>query len=299
MLRINRNDVIYSMSPHNKPVAAADNGAVVVFETYDCFEGQVTSENHHLGAIDWEHINPATGPLYINSAAAGDILKVEILDIKIDAQCAVCEAPSEGITGLVMTDEATKILPVRGENVLFNDKISLPVKPMIGVIGTAPANVSIPTGTPGEHGGNMDCKRIGKGTVLYLPVNVDGALLAMGDLHAIMGDGEVCVCGAEVNGEVTIRVEVLKGCLLPLPFLVTQNKFMTICSEATVDEAAVRCTLKMREFLTNALGMDEHTAGMLLSLCGDVRICQAVDPQKTCRMEVPTFIADSYGYRFP
>ena len=80
---------------------------------------------------------------------------------------------------------------------------------MIGVIGTAPKTESISCGTPGMHGGNMDSKIIGIGSTIYLPVEVPGALLAMGDLHAVMGNGEGSVCGAEVPGEVTVTVEVI------------------------------------------------------------------------------------------
>ena len=84
----------------------------------------------------------------------------------------------------------------------------------------------------------MDCKLIGTGTTLYLPVNCEGALLAMGDLHAVMGDGEVAVCGAEIAGKVTVRVTVVKNALLPTPFLLTEEKAVAIYSAPTLDEAA-------------------------------------------------------------
>ena len=82
---------------------------------------------------------------------------------------------------------------------------------------------SIPCGEPGSHGGNMDCKVITEDASVYLPVNVPGALLAMGDLHAVMGDGEVSVCGVKVPGEVTVTVEVIKGHDLPLPMVTTES----------------------------------------------------------------------------
>ncbi len=298
MVTIPRTNVIYSMSPDNSPAAYAESGEIVIFETLDCFGGQITNEDQHLGGINWERINPATGPLYVYSAEPGDTLRVEIQKIELDCQAAVVEAPDEGITGAELTEEATKIVPVRDGRVYFNDKLSFEISPMIGVIGTAPEKESILTGTPGAHGGNMDCTRIGEGTVLYLPVNVKGALLAMGDMHAIMGDGEVCVCGAEIGGAITVRVTVIKGRKMPLPFLVTKDRFMTICSADTLDIAASDATLAMRGFLISGLGMDIHSAGMLMSLCCDLRICQAVDPQKTCRMEVPVNIAEQYGYCF-
>ncbi len=252
-----------------------------------------------MGGIDWSRINPATGPLYVEGAQPGNTLKVKVLQIELAPHGVVVEAPGEGITGLQATEETTKLVPVRDGRVQFNERLELPICPMIGVIGTAPASERIPTGTPAAHGGNMDCKRIGVGATLYLPVNVPGALLAMGDMHAVMGDGEVCVCGAEFSGRITVEVTALKGAKLPLPFLVSGERFMTIYSDRSLDAAGEGATLGMREFLIDSLGMRPHEAGMLLSLAGDLRVCQAVDPNRTCRMELPLDVARRYGYAFP
>ena len=299
MLRISRDVVVYAMSPDNAPAARVKDGDTILFETQDCFSGQIQKETDQLGTLDWSRINPATGPVYIEGALPGDTLKVEILRIDLAPQAATVESPDSGVTGLAAKEEHTKILPVGEGKVRFNERITLAERAMIGVIGTAPAKVAISTGTPDLHGGNMDCKRIGAGTTLYLPVNVEGALLAMGDLHAVMGDGEVCVCGAEIAGEVTVRVTVVKGAGMPLPFLVTQDAAMAIYSAPGLDAAAEGTTLRMRSFLIDAVGMQPHEAGMLLSLAGDLRICQCVDPNKTCRMEVPLSILDKLGYAFP
>lgn len=296
---ISRERIIYAMSAANEPAARAQDGETLVFETADCFGGQIRRESDKLGAIDWARINPATGPVYVEGAEPGDTLKVEIQKIELDTQAAMVEAPDEGITGCAAADEHTKILPVSGGVVTFSDALHLPVRAMIGVIGTAPAGEAVSTGTPDAHGGNMDCTRIGEGATLYLPVNVPGALLAMGDLHAAMGDGEVCVCGAEIAGRVTVRVSVVKGRPLPTPFLVNSTHAMAIHSAEGLDAAAAGATMRMRDFLIDQAGMQPHEAGMLLSLTGDLRICQAVDPNKTCRMEVPVSVIGDLGYRFP
>jgi len=120
----------------------------------------------------------------------------------------------------------------------------------------------------------------------------------MGDLHAVMGDGEVCVCGAEIAGEVTVRVSVVKGQLIPLPFLVTKEHAMAIYSAEGLDAADEGTTLRMRAFLTDAVRMQPHEAGMLLSVAGNLCICQVVDPEKTCRMELPRTVTKAYGYQF-
>ena len=189
MIVIPRNQAVYSMSPDHPPAARIASGEQVIFETSDCFGCQLTSEEQKVGAIDWERINPATGPLYVEGALPGDVLKVEILDISLADHATAVEMPGEGVYGHLPTKETTRIFPVKDGILTFNDRLTFPVEPMIGVIGVAPAEGSVLTGTPDSHGGNMDCNRICAGSTLYLPVNVPGALLAMGDLHAIMGAG--------------------------------------------------------------------------------------------------------------
>ena len=296
---IKRETAVYAMSPENAPVARVQSGETLIFETADCFGGQIKKPTDRMGALDWSRINPATGPVFVEGAETGDTLKVEILRIALDCQAAMVEAPGEGVTGLAAQEETTKILPIEDGKLAFSERLSLPVRPMIGVIGTAPESGAVATGTPAAHGGNMDCKRIGEGATLYLPVNVEGALLAMGDLHAVMGDGEVCVCGAEIAGEVTVRVSVVKGQPLPLPFLADDRRAMAIYSAEGLGAAAEGATLRMREFLIGYAGMAAHEAGMLLSLAGDLRICQAVDPNKTCRMEIAADILRSLGCVLP
>jgi len=298
MIIIHSDTRIHKMSRCNEPVAKARSGETVRFETLDCFGCQLAREDQLLGGLDWSNINPATGPLFVEGAMPGDVLKVEILKIDLDDHGVMVDAPGEGVTGCAVTEETTKILPVADGKVIFNEKLSFPIKPMIGVIGTAPAGEDVDTGTPGAHGGNMDCTRIGVGATLYLPVNVEGALLAMGDLHALMGDGEVEVCGVEIAGAVTVRVSVVKNCGLPTPFLINESVAAAIFSAETVDEACVGATMAMHGFLKKEVGMNEHEAGMLLSVVGNLRICQIVDPEKTCRMELPRTVMDAYGYEF-
>lgn len=298
MFTIQTNTKIHKMSRDNSPVAYAKSGDIVRFETLDCFGCQIQREDQLLGGLDWNNINPATGPLFVEGAVPGDVLKVEILEIELDDHGVMVDSPGEGVTGSAVTEETTKILPVKNGMVHFNEKLVFPINPMIGVIGTAPAGEGIDTGTPGAHGGNMDCTRIGAGATLYLPVNVEGALLAMGDLHARMGDGEVEVCGVEIAGAVTVRVSVVKNCSLPTPFLVNSEIAAAIFSSETVDEACVGATMAMHTFLMKELGMNEHEAGMLLSVTGNLCICQIVDPEKTCRMEIPVSVTKAYQYTF-
>lgn len=295
-MRIESDRCIFNMSVENEPVAKVSSGDTLVIETCDCFSDQIISEDQTVGTLDWDIINPATGPVYIEGAEPGDILKVEILDINIGDRGVFLTGPNLGTLGHILEEEKIRLVDIEDDKVIFNEKIHIPIEPMIGVIGTAPKGEGISTGTPGEHGGNMDCKRITKGSTLYLPVNVDGALLAIGDLHAVMGDGEVAVCGVEIAGEVTVKVTVLKDFGIPLPMLIDEKRIMTIASAKTLDEASVMATEHMHKFLTDIVGMDLNEAVMLLSAIGDLRICQIVDPLMTVRMELPLWVLEEYDY---
>lgn len=298
MIRIESKFYVNSMDKENAPVEKVKSGDTIVFVTKDCFGGQIQTEDQVMAGLDWSQINPATGPVYVEDAREGDVLKVQILDIEIADKGVMIDGGGEGVMGKMIDEATTKILPIKDGKVIFNDKLSFPVNPMIGVIGTAPKGEGIPTGTPGDHGSNMDCTRIVKGANLYLPVNVDGALLAMGDLHALMGDGEVGVCGVETDGVVTVKIEVLKNCSLPTPFIVDKDYAISVYSAKTADEACEGATINMFKCLMNELHMSDHEAEMLLSVIGNVCICQIVDPEKTARMEVPISVFDAYGYKF-
>lgn len=298
-VRISRDKVFFAFSPALQSVAHVKQGQEVVLETHDCFQGQLKSESDQVGSLDWSHINPATGPVYIEGTKPGDILRVDILEVSVGEQSVMVTIPGEGVLGDMITEMETVILPRAGEKLSFRHEIKLPVRPMIGVIGVAPADGEVPNGTPGPHGGNMDCKLITTGVNLYFTVGVEGALLGAGDLHAAMGDGEVVVCGAESAGEVRLRAEVVDLPGLPTPFLENDEIVAVIAAAPTADEAAAVATHRMASFLTDFAGIPINEAGMLMSLVGELKFCQVVDPLKTVRFEFPRWVLRRYGYRLP
>ena len=161
---------------------------------------------------------------------------------------------------------------------------------MIGVIGTAPAGEPVNTGTPHDHGGNMDTTAITEGSILYLPVNTEGALLAMGDVHATMGDGEIMGSGLEIPAVIEATVEVLKNCDYPLPMVETKDKWITIASRQTMEDATKLALDNMNRFIQSQSDLTFNQAGMLLSLAGDVIASQLVNPNVTMRVELPKSI---------
>ena len=158
--------LIYNMSAKHKPVLSVASGSTLVFETCDCFEDQITSEQTPFQALDWTRINPATGPVFIEGADLGDMLEVKIEKINIRDHGVMVTGPDMGVLGDELTENSIRIVPIRQGKAFFTDNLELPLNPMIGVIGTAPASEDVSCGTPGSHGGNMDCKKITKGAIL-------------------------------------------------------------------------------------------------------------------------------------
>ena len=107
MKRITTDTTVFKMSPNNDPVETINSGEEVVFETYDCFSNTVYKEEHLFSSVSWDVINPATGPLYVKNAVPGDILKVEILDIKIADKGVMTTAPNFGVLGEFIPEEKT------------------------------------------------------------------------------------------------------------------------------------------------------------------------------------------------
>ena len=177
-------------------------------KTNDCFFGQ-TSEAQDIHAIDMSKVNLATGPIYVEGAEQV-IYKVEVLDIEVDSH--VMHFTREGLLENRVAKPHNRVMPVKDGRVQFGDLL-IPIKPMIGVIGLAPSHAEgeWPTDTPWKHGGNMDTTDIAKGSALFLRVSLSGAVLALGDCHALMAI-EV-ESRDETAAEVTLRVD-LTGCAL-------------------------------------------------------------------------------------
>ena len=299
MIVIGRDKVSEVLVKGVEPAAVCDSGETVVFETRDCYDDGVVSEERPLGDKECPLENPATGPLYVRGALAGDVLKVEILDIEPRSWGVMRCSPVAGVFREDFDRRIAKIFELKNGETVFDERVTLKLDTMIGVIGTAPAGEGVTTDTPDSHGGNMDCRKIVKGSVLYLPVDVEGALLSMGDLHGLMGDGEVMICGLETGGRVTVRVSVVKDCCLPAPFLYCRGDVMTIQSARTLDEAGDMAAKAMKNFVREAAGKDDFEAGMLMSLLSNMVVCQVVDPLKTVRVEFPLKVLEAYGHRLP
>ena len=291
MKRIPRNNVVYSFSPDNPPVERAKPGDTVVFETLDALGGQVRDEATPINRIDWNRVNPATGPLYVEGAEPGDTLVVRIKRIAVSDTGVILVVPGYGALPEAEFEPRVRLVRVSGGRVLFRG-IGIEARPMIGTIGVAPPEGRVPTGDLGRHGGNMDAAVVGEGATLYLPVFVEGALLALGDLHAVQGDGEVCVAAAEVSGEVEVELGLVKRRSPPWPLVEFGDRVAVLVAGGTLDEAVEEATRVAVAALMRSRGLDFADAYMLASLVVDLRINQVVDPKKGVRAEIPKRYVD-------
>lgn len=266
-------DYIYCFSKDNKPLAYCEDGDVVKFYTKDCFNEQVTHDSEEELVLDEEHTNPATGPLYINGAKENDVLKVEILDIKV-AQTGVVSMCDNDYPLGHNSNTRTRIINIKDGYAYFND-LCWPIDTMIGVIGTARKDRDVITYNVFENGGNMDSNIITKGNTLYLPVSVDGGLLAMGDLHATMGDGEVAGTGIEISGEVTVKVSVIKNFKLNWPITETKDAYYVNTCGPTCDEAIQKGYEEMQRLIGQAYNFDLTDATLYMSMRGMINANQA------------------------
>ena len=291
MIRLGKETATYTFSPAHPPAVRIRPGEIVLFETLDALDGQIHSDEDPATKIDLNHVNAATGPVYVEGASPGDTLVAEILDVRPWDWGAALIIPGFGFLQDVIPGPYTKVFRTEEDGtVRYGSQIRLPLKPMIGTIGVAPLE-PITTLSSGAHGGNLDTTDIKAGCTLYLPVLVEGALFGVGDVHSTMGDGEVCGTGIECGAEVTIRLDLRHDFPIERPRLESPTELMTIASAEGGLEAAIKIALlDMVGWLQQDKGLSAEEAYVLVSLAGDVRIGQIVDPAVTVRVAVPKAI---------
>lgn len=292
--------VIFAFSRGMEPIQSVPAGTRLAIKTQDCFSNQLRTSEDKLEAMDWNRVNPATGPIFIEGTEPGDVLEVRIESIEVGTQGVMMVDKTFGVLKDRFDGMYFKIFPIKQGQVIFDEKLSIPVRPMIGVIGVAPGDgLFFNTGTPHSHGGNMDTNLIVAGTTLYLPVFEKGALLALGDVHAVMGDGEICGTGVETPATVTLVINIRKDIKLNNPVLDNGKEIMVIASAETLDEASRIATSDMADILASHLPLDMQNINYLMSAIGNLQTSQVVDPLMTARFAMPKkHIENAYGFKF-
>ena len=284
------------------PVATAAPGDTLTLTVRDAWDGVITPDSDvSILQTDMSgRVNPVTGPIYVDGAQPGDTLVVTLEGYRPSGWGWTANIPGFGLLTEDFKDAALHLWrydPEGRSPLMFGRSAQIPLQPFAGTIGVAPAapvrHDIIP---PRRTGGNMDIRDLVAGSTLYLPVDVEGALLSLGDTHAAQGDGEVCGTAIESPMEVTVTLALEKGNAAPFPRFVRPQA-------ATVPPGAVDVTTGigpnlhacaqdavrgMIDLISARHSLAAVDAYMLCSVAGDLRISQIVDaPNWTVSFHMP------------
>ena len=276
-----------------EPVARLKPGDTLDTNTLDCFGNKLKKPGDTLSMAKGD--NPLTGPFYIEGAQPGDTLAVKLLDLQVDGDQGV-GAFAPGFGALNSTNYTPMLNPELSEKIWFfpidhadntatfraldsDFSVKIPLHPFFGCIGVAPAGGEARSSVvPAEFGGNMDAPEVSAGNTLYLPVNVAGALLYMGDGHAAMGDGEVAGTAIEVPLHARISVDLIKGQKINWPRFENDHAIMTVGAYRPLDDALRIAFTELVGWIHNDYGLSNADAYELLSQVGKTHVDEMVDP---------------------
>jgi acetamidase/formamidase len=274
-------------SAANPPVLAIAPGDTVHTTTVDAGGADEKGVTRSLGG------NPQTGPFFIEGAMPGDTLAVHIVRLKLNrdyaiSDDAIVDRATDSDLAVKMKDTGKSVrwrldlakgvatLEKPGEHTAG---FAVPVRPMLGCVATAqqPASGAPMTGDSGGYGGNMDFNEIGEGAVVYLPVRVPGALLYLGDAHAVQGDGELNGNALETSMDVEFSVELIRDKHLPGPRVVTDTHIIAMGLDGSIDGALKEATGNMAQWLTDEYGLTPSEVAEVLGPSSEIHISEAAD----------------------
>ena len=293
MQRIARDRLAVAFDRRIPPVARVSPGEVFVVEAEDARGGRTRTPEtttaeylREMRRAGWFG-NPVTGPIYVDGAEPGDTLAVHVHDMTCDTLGWIPIWPFLFHFEDLFDEPATILCEIRDGLVHLGERARVPVRPMIGTIGTAPAVEAILSGGMGRHGGNLDAPEVCPGSTVHLPVEVEGALLALGDCHAVQSDGELA--SVEMRSDVTLSCEVIKGRsrAMTWPRIETPEAIVTVAVGRPLEEALWAALRDMILWLEERAGMTKHEAYALAGVAGHARPGQAQVGLYSMRCIVP------------
>ncbi len=291
-------EAFYTTLGLHPPALRVQPGDTVVMQTLDAFGID------RLGVARGERPNPQSGPIWVESAEPGDALEVTIVRLTPSRDRGWTRFPlapnvvdPERATRLPDRETADWAIDLEAGTVRLIDPpasladLMLPVDPMIGCFGVAPAGgEAISTSTPGPHGGNMDWRGFRPGATVWFPVSVPGALFFAGDGHARQGDGEISGTGVEVSMEMELRFDLRKKWAIHWPRGITAGgaEIFTVGNARPLDQALQHATTEMLDWLAADYGIDFVAASHLMGQTVGYDIGNVYNPAYTvvCRMGV-------------
>ncbi len=278
----------YTLSPDEEPIINVKPGESLILEVEDASSGQIRSEVDRRDKSRIPFGNPVLGPIYIEGAEEGDAVSIYIEEINPtigQGATYITESNDEYLTSVPILKFAggsfpckTRICPIRDGLVYFSEKVAFPYQPMIGTIGVAPrqeAEALSSSFMPGRHGGNMDLPDIHPGSRVIIPVFHEGALLYLGDVHAVQGDGEISGTAVEMPAEVKVKVGILKGKSVSWPRVEDEDEIIAIATSGagrSLEDAIKIAFLELILWMEERYGIDRFDGLMLCSQIGKVRI---------------------------
>lgn len=275
------------------PVAHLKSGDILDTNTLDCFGNAIKRPGDTLSLVKGD--NPLTGPFYIDGAEPGDTLAIKFLVLQVDGDQGI-GAFAPGFGALNETNYTPMLHPPLPERIWFYPidhanntatfqaldskfSVKIPLHPFFGCIGVAPANGEARSSiVPAEFGGNMDAPEASVGNTLYLPVNVAGGLLYMGDGHAAMGDGEVAGTAIEVPLRARMQVSVIKQHKIAWPRFENDDAIMTVGAYRPVDDCVRIAFTELVAWIHQDYGLSDLDAYELLSKVAKIHLDEMVDP---------------------
>jgi acetamidase/formamidase len=273
-------NVHYRWDSRLRPVLEIDPGTTVRIETRTGDDGQLAPGDgpDAVERLDFTRLHALTGPIAVRGAEPGDLLSVRVDALEVPAWGFILQRPGAGLLRGFPTYLRFVDLDAAGGLARFAPGIEIPLSPFLGIMGVAPAGEVRRTIEPGPHGGNLDCRELGTGSTVYLPVQVPGALFSCGDGHAAQGDGEVCVTAIECSLVASLTLGLSRpGFRLRNPVAETHEAWMTLASGRTVEEAASAALEDMLGLLGQLAGLSRADAYALASAAADLRINQLVN----------------------
>ncbi len=281
------------------PVLTVPSGAVLAMETEEASDGQLSYESTaaDVPSVAFDPIHPLTGPVFVEGAAPGDVLKVTLHSIELGDWGWSGVFPGFGYLADEFTEPYLKTFRFEdgATHVEFADGIRLPLEPFPGVVGVAPdTDEMLSTIPPRANGGNMDDRELTAGATVYLPIFVEGALFSIGDTHAVQGDGEVCGTALEAPTRIVLELEVLKDHRpIAEPQYERDDFYAVTAFGETLDIAAKKATGYMVDYLAAERNLERSEAYVLASLAGRLKIAEVVDvPHVLVTMKISKDIFD-------
>ncbi|MFW5998319.1 MAG: acetamidase/formamidase family protein [Halanaerobiaceae bacterium] len=286
-----RNQVYYEHSRFNDPGIIVNPGDIFKAETELNTGSWLTSTSDNWLPEKSEKPNP-TVCIEIAGAEPGDVLKINVQDIKLEEfGYTGYNGQKHPLANLIYSKKwgiNTKTVPIKDNYIHWNETKKIPVEPMIGTMGVAPATEVLKNTKGGIHGGNMDVNEVTSGNIIYLPVFVPGALLHLGDVHAIQGDGEINGAGGiECRSLLTLKVDIIKK---PKNMnwirIESDDYIMTVSCCRSVEESFYEAAREMIFWMVNGFNYTENEAYLLMGEVMEARCTQFVNPTRTyiCKM---------------